>query len=111
MYTAYPDPEPEAVITTSVNFPAETVRSENLAKLYKKIQDFVKNHSAEDFAGCSPAGEPTRYKTNSKAKKVKGGKPPRDYFLTEEFIDLTLLVSQGNFEEALPIYFQLSRFA
>ena len=107
MYTAYPDPEPTT--TDVIEIPDEVKAEAEKAKLYGKIQRFVETHTAADFSGLSPQAEKTQYTHNSKALKLKGGKPPKDYALVEDFVDLQLFVLAEDFVSALPYYFRLSR--
>lgn len=102
MYTAYPD-EPEVQVEEVPS--REEIRHQ---KLVSNLYKFIETHSGADFGGITPNNiEKTQYTHVTKGYKRKGGKPPIDFSLTEQFVDLQLLVQQGQISEALPIYFHL----
>lgn len=77
--------------------------------LLRKIQRFIDTHSGGDFGGIQPPVEKTQYKHPGSALKRKGGGPPKDFSLVEDFVDLQIAVETGDFETAIPLYYKLRR--
>lgn len=110
MYTA----EPTETITAVDSAPVIKEGNRTISqaeKMLNNIAHYIKAHTAGDFAGLSPRTEKTQYTHNSRALKPKGGNPPKDYSLAEDFVDLQQAYRTENLEEALPLYFKLRQYA
>jgi len=98
-------------------FPISEIANENEIEqeflvdesLLRHIRKFIRTHSGGDFGGVCPPRERTQYKHAGKNMKHKGGNPPIDFFYVEEFVDLQIYVEEGDFENAIPIFFKLRR--
>ena len=110
MYTA--EPTDSTDVTALPELPAEGEQPESQAeKLLNNISRYIRSHTAGDFAGLSPRTEKTQYTHNSRALKPKGGNPPKDYSLAEDFVDLQKAALTADLEQALPLYFKLRQYA
>jgi hypothetical protein len=73
------------------------------------MERFARTLSADDFAGISSQSEKIQYTHIHKARKRKGGSPPRDYYGVEILIDFRQALEQQNYVEALTLYYQIRR--
>lgn len=116
MYTAYPDDPSEVTVdqqheTGNDGFsnPEESILSS--VAIHNKMIQFA-NRDAGDLFAYTSIREPVQYlNRNHQPAKRKGGRPPRDFDLTEDFCDFCFLVQQGNLAEALPLYYYLIHFS
>lgn len=112
MYTAYPDDESEAIALPEdkANEPSNESILSSVA-IHNKMVQFAERDAGELFSYIS-VREPTQYRHHGhQPMKRKGGRPPRDFELTEDFCDFCKLIEQGNLTEAIPLYFYLTRFS
>ncbi len=103
MYTAYPDEEPIVVQKKITPKPSKSVIK--LVAINNMIR-YSQRSASDLFAGIGP-GEKTQYSHKHQQMKKKGGRPPKDYELTEAFCDFCRLVQKGHYREALPLYYYL----
>jgi hypothetical protein len=84
--------------------------SKKRARLIRHMEKFAREVKASDCADLK--GDPrekTQYTHSHKALKLKGGHPPRDYTAVELLIDFKIEMNKENYDQAIPLYFQLIR--
>lgn len=79
------------------------------SKLSEKLSQFAKELDELDLSDLGSISEKVEYKQYHKARKMKGGRPPRDYLVVEAKVDFQRMVSEGKYDEALPLYYYLRK--
>lgn len=79
------------------------------SKLSAKLSQFAKELDDLDLSDLGSISEKVEYKQYHKARKMKGGRPPRDYLVVEAKVDFQRFVAAGDYESALPLYYWLRR--
>lgn len=77
-------------------------------KLIRKMENLVRRVTAEEIAGIS------RENTSDQSRGAGGSRqpsysPPPEYNAIEMLLDLGRALDQGEYREALPLYFGLKR--
>lgn len=77
---------------------------------WRKIREFIQRTSVEDFTNLGSAEEPLEYKGESRiTNRVFSADPPREFQLTERFVDLQLAEKAGDLETAWTLFIYLQR--
>ena len=78
-------------------------------KLITRMNRWRKKTKAAQFGGVALDIEKTEYKKKGKNMKRKGGKPPIDFRLVEDFVDFQIALDNEEYDQAVPLFFKLKR--